>query len=725
MKRTLLRLISLLLMLCLFTPSSLAASAEDAPMVVQDINIRFLFVLDGEICAITYGDTMFQQSGDGWLVRGGLNDGIWGVDLAGEALWLLCRKEGNANAWYEISRAVLDDQGNLTGTEAPLEVVWDLDAENWPSIYGFVVEDDAAYILASNKSWSAQDLYRVDLSSGKGTIIFSDPLDAMTRYKDGQLLLKRFDWDLCDDNGNTLPPEILAFDPASGEAVSIGFMGSHDNGGMLYDPETDGVYFSDESYVYRAAGDTPQTVGYLAMGGSSSGKAVMREGRYILDGYRGMVSATVDPSLLPQRTLRVNRNYLIDDQVLAFAMLHPEIAIESTDRPYSNLEEFSRVMQSDNAPDVFTQELNRDFITLRDRKYLIDLSASEILTDVVGRMASNITRDVLTGGQLFALPYGCDILIHGYYPNLLEELGLTVDDLPTSYEGLMAFIERWREEFFEDNEDMDLFEYCYNLRSFLFNELVDTQLRACQADGVLTLDTPAFRHLLARLEEITPIIDEVAPLRDDEDFYDRLALFTDMYTALIREYPFDERYGTLPLPLALDEQSDPVIGAYLSMLVINPYSQNADIAMELMEYIAEHLPITQRVTMMPEENGPIELANYDAELQRMRQQIALLETRLADITDGSGADLQDELQYLQYQLKDYEDNRWAMTTEEILWYRENIAPYLTFTTVSVSSSNTSEQLYKLRQRYLDGQASADEFIQRFEEIVWMMQQEQN
>lgn len=724
MKSILSRITALALILCLLCPGALAESAAPIP----EITARYMFIRHGMIQALSYEGLAYQRTEDGWLPAGQLYDSVWAVDSDGENLWLIVRQEDMNGSWYELRRAVFDGQGTLTGTEAICEIDWPVNGDDWPPFYGLVVDEDTAYTAVMNEDWSGRDLYRVDLGSGKASLMLSDTLSKITRYKDGLLLAQRSTW--YREDGDRMP-EILLIDPADGRAEVIGKMsGGTDDTGLTYDPETDAIYFSNTSYVYRLDGDAPETVGYLAMRGANADNApaLVHQGRYFVQSYSGLSSSALDPELLPKRILRLHRGAsAIENLVVAFAQTHPDIAVEYVSGDYHSLENFSRVMQGENAADVFLPDLDENFITLRDRKYLVDLSSSQVLMDTVGRMAPNVTRDILVDGKLYALPYALYVSMNSYYPQGLEKAGLTAEDVPASYEGMLDFIERWYNDYAEDNEGMQIFEWCNDLRRFLFDQIYSAQLLACQQDGQLTLDTPTFRRLLSRLEELTPIINEIAPPMSDEEFYNDFsdnALFSDMAENLIREYPIDEAYDTRPMPLALDGASDPLLNSFLYMIALNPYSQNTETAIEFMEYVAENLPLRVKIELMPEETGPLERANYEGELKDMRDRLATMETLLADAPEERRADLEDEINYLQYYIKDYEENRWAMTTEEILWYKENIAPYLVFTTVSVYSDSTAEQLSHLRQRYLDGQASADEFINRYEEIIWMKQQEQ-
>ena len=736
MKQPMKRLISLALILCLTLPAALAETAAGGGDAITsfDTSVRNLFLLGSELYAQDYNDAFYRQVDGGWLPAGVCQDDnidIWNIFSDANKVWLLIRREGTSKepACYQISEAAFDESGRYTGLGEPVTLGWDQDPDDWPSINGLVVDGDTAYVLARHpEDWNLSRLYRVDLTSGEAAKITDEPIEELTAYKDGLLLARRFSWEDLDADGNMLPPQVVSVDPATGELTRLAMMVNLDTAALAYDAETDAAYFCDNTHVYKAAGDTPEIVGYLLPSnmGRENSSSIVYQGRYYVEDANEVSSAPIDPTLKPAHVLRIEQLWEIDDTIREYARLHPDEAIEYTRNYWDNLDEFTRIMQADDAPVIFGLGMSSDFPILRDKKYLVDLSSSQVLMDNVSAMYPHLTRELLVDGQLFALPYYVEASCLGYYPRALEKAGVPEEALPTTFDGLLDFIVTWHDDYFPDNEGMEVVQYAVNLRQSIFWWIFRAQIRASQNGETLTFDTPTIRRLLNRLDEIKPIIDVVAPeieFSDDYEYVADGALITQNECfPMPRAYKSSPEWEAQPLLLSLDDQTPPTMDTIMNVVAVNPYTTETEAAIDLLEYIAQHQSQVFRTSTMPDCNDPIEVYGYDRELESLRNDLAAIERRLEE--DPDNLELKEQLDSYQKIVADLEEQgRWAMTTEEIQWYRENIAPCLTLQTKAYTSANASEQMYTAINRYCDRQMSADEFIQEIDRIVWMVQME--
>lgn len=735
MKRTVSRLFSLLMILCLLCPAALAEGAQESPQTVEtfDSGVRNLFVREDTLYAQTYHDTFYRQVEGGWQSVGAVTEDldIWCIFAEGDTVWLVIRREafGKTEACYQIVPANFDASGNYTGLGDPVTFTPEMDDDNWVSMDSLVVDGDTAYVLSQiPENWDYKRLYRVDMASGETKKVLDGPFGELTAYKDGLLLARRLNWEERDDNDRPLPPQIVAIDPATAEITTVGLMLDWDTAALAYDPEKDACYFCDSTHVFLATEGEPEIVGYLLPSdmGREGSSSLVYQGRYYVADSNEVSSASVDPSLLPRHVLRIQQSYELSDLIREYARLHPDVAIEYVEAYWSDLDAFTRIMQGEHAPVMFSMNMSHDFPILRSKKYLVDLSSSQLLMDTVSAMYPHLTRELLVDGHLYALPIYVEASCLGYYPLALEKAGVPEELMPSTYGELLDFIVTWHDDYFPDNEGMEVVQYADDLRRSIFHWIYDAQQRSCENGETLTYDTPTFRGLLRRLDEITPIIDVVAPKMEDTSDYDYIA-----NNALITEYecyPLPKAYrpspewDAKPLVLSLDDQTPPTIHTYMNVVAVNPYTEETEAAVELLEFIAQNLSQVFRTTTMPDCNDPIEQSGYDSDLAYWTSEIAAMERRLA--ADPDNPDLKDELERYQRNLKNLEEEgRVAMTTEEIMWYRENIAPYLTLTTSAFSSSNAAGQMQSFVNRYCDGQINADEFIQEIDRIVWMVQME--
>lgn len=726
MKHTASRLITIMLIFYLLLPAALAEGGDDGREILPELPRSLIGLLAQEdvLYAVSWSGDAYRQEDGGWTLLGMLDGDAQQVDLSDGAIWMLERWEDTTEerSGYRISKAAVQNGGMLGETQICCDIVWDVNADDWPRCQGFVAEGGEAYVLMEDAmNYGTQNLYRVNLSTGVATKLLSGPLSELRRYKDDLFIARRFSWEeYYGADGSEQPPQIVTIDPNTGAVETIGLMTGYADGALAYAPETGEVYFSNSSYVYRAAGNAPERVGYLIPSGMEHEglPAVVWQGRYYVHEVNGLISSSVDPAQLPERTLRVAHVYEVEKIIHDFARLHPEIAVEYVEWVPSGADELTRHMQSSAAADVYSCMIDKDFVNLRDKKYMVDLSSSAVLTETVARMDERLTAALYLDGKLCALPCAIGVSVDGYYPGAWEKAGVPLELVPSTYGELLDFIVTWYNDYLADNKGMQFSEMSYDLRSELVFTVCLKQILRCQADGKApTLDDPTVRALLTRLEEIAPIIEEVAPVDGWYEWSEDNALFTEDANPLPRTW----RWGNPPQPmiLGLDNETEPVILANMGVLTVNPYSENADIAIELLAYIAQHLPDTLKIALMPDENDPIPYYSEE-DLAYWRAQAAETERLLEEAPEEDRAELQATLQWERELLASAEEDPWAYTPEDIAFYRENIEPYLV---CGLSQVFGTDQVNGIMIRYLDGQLSLDDYIREFDRIVWMIQME--
>lgn len=723
MKRVLKQLISIVLVLSLFVPGAMAA--DHSPMVSETLPSWTIDVIshDGILYVLT-GDGLYQKVEEGWMLLDSTVMYALDMDADDETVYLIEEAYDEEDSGYRILRMAFQDQGMLAQPTESCSIHWDIDSDAWVNISGFAVQGGDAYLLIENVMFGGGDciLYRVSLSDGKGEKVLAGPFTELIGYKDGLLLARQYnESEALQPDGTYLPPEVVTIDPENGTTTLIGVMDNHNDGALAYDAETDNIYFSNSSGVFRVTDSAPEQVGRLfpSFGMREYSHAAIYQGRYYIDDeLDGVISSSVDPALMATHVLRIEPSDGIEPQLRDFAKQHPEIAIEYVLDVPREADKFLDSMKTAQV-DVYSCWLESDFIHLRDKKYVADLASSDVLTNTVQAMIPNLTRELLVEGHLYALPVGIGGSMPGYYPAAFEEAGISLEEIPKSYEELLDFIVTWYEEYLPYYDNIAFWRYAYDLFADLLERIIDTQILTCIAEGVpVTFDTPAMHSLLNRLVDLKSVIYEVAP--PSEEWNDKeFALFMD--SCRVRPERYLSREAALRL--SLDDQTPPVVQVYLDVMYINPYSENVDMAMELLEYLAQNLDICTATALMVDQNEPIETMGHADNLAYAQERVALAELALAEAAEADRADFEEALRMAQDFLSMVESERFAMTSEEIAEYRQEIAAYYTCMTDNFATVNNSEQISNLRQRLIDGQIGADEFIRQMESIVRMMQLE--
>ena len=706
------RFLAILLTVFLLCP---AAQAEDGAAIPS---VMAFASLGGDLYALSY-DGVYRMADAGW--QKGLDAyNIRAIAAGSGGLYLLAAETGGDEA-FEIRLAARMEDGSLAEPEPVCTVQWGLRGGDWPEMHGFAVYGDMACVLvfdeaASEGKWFNNSLYRVSLTDGRADKLGQGLMNGLTVDGEGRVLT-------CDSER----AQVVAVDLAAGTLTDAAPLPGTDCGGLAYDARTDTVYFRRGNGLYDLKG---AQYGYLpasfampeTMAAATHGGCYYVTDQGAMEGY---VSCAVDPALLPSRMLRVcGQGYHISEQANDYAKAHPDVAVTFAEDAPQDAEAFLRHMQSENAADIYVMALDCGYFdALRDKGYLADLSSSDALMSIANRVYPQLTRDFLTDGHLYALPVYLYAYTAGYHPAALDKVGLTDGDLPASYGELLDFIACWEEEYYDEYPEMSLYGTASDLFEALFNELLDARLLLCEAKGEApTFNTPEMRALLARLEQLRPVISEMVPFpgegvavqRDAE----RQLLITNHIPLPTTFFNREEQ----PLLLTLTEGGAPVISANMTVMVANPYSENLDLAAELMAYVMENLPQEQKTTMMPSENVPIEDFMYTAVIGMYRDSVAAAAARLEDCDPAERAELEAQMRDAQAELSAQEQSRWAFGEEDIAIYRERIAPYLIASATNLFSG-TEGETQTLRRRYLDGQMELEQFIREFDRMVAMRMQE--
>lgn len=717
MKGLLEKMLACLLMLCLCCP------AARADMVVfSGASVESLVSLSGELYGSSWQGIM-RLDGEGWTMAA---DGVTNarcLAASGTALYVL---EQESMDEYRVERLIPQADGVLAGPEPVCETR--LDAV---TVFAAASTDEELYLLCADESsldWDTRLLYAVSLADGAVRTLAKGALSGLAVYKDGRLLSLR--------NHR----EIVALNPASGEEEVLAELPVAEDethaGGLAYDAETDVLCYRTSEGVFGLDGDLdePRQLGFLsAFSSSYDDPAVIHRGRYYLLAWQnesGYVSSALDPNLLPKRTLRISTGATVANLLSGFVLEHPDIAVQSDDSTPGRVDVMLRDMQSEQASDVYLIGLDWGFFgALREKKYAVDLSSSEILMETVGRMDPNLTKDFLVDGRLYAVPVAVSASVPELYPAAFERVGLPVEDAPRSYEELLDFIVRWHDDFLAEQDEVTLFgATSEDLFAELLEDMLDLRLLACEREGISpSFGTPEMRKLLTRLEEIRPLLSEVAPKQEGWVIID-LSGGSDRNLMDFHGNPLPANFrssGDVPVvPLSLTKGGEPVIPLQMDVLLVNPYSEHQDAAIELLEYVAEHLSPSLRATLMPDENTPIEDAFATQRIEALEEELAALEAQRESVAPEELAEYESRLKDQRVQLAQARENLYAFNAEDLVRYHAEVMPHLAVMSSPFHSANAFSTLDSLKKRYLDGQIGLEQFLAECDRTVETMLLEQ-
>lgn len=369
----------------------------------------------------------------------------------------------------------------------------------------------------------------------------------------------------------------------------------------------------------------------------------------------------------------------------AFWRAHPEPAYESVwyDPFADTVEEIERVQ-----PDVFLWRLyNDDLHRAMDAGLTAELSESPAIAEAVSNMMPWV-RDAVTDGEgrLMALPVSARPWPFTWYQDAWDAAGLTVDDVPRSYEELLDFLDAWAENpapgvcasrLVRWNTGQEKYNYMYWLTELL---LLSHEMQQRHAGEAVCFSTPEFIELAARARETGLALYEAEPRQS------RRKGMPQLFQSDIRVGEHANNglpYGlshSVPLRLRRDQ---PTL-TYLSMeaVCVRNGSPLADEGLLLLEHLAQ--------------NGGVERAKTSFSWGRV----------YAMVTDFPAGDYPSE-----GGRTGHVDEGWLAD------YRAYDGEFVTYPTSFREAGNVETAKEKVMMRFFSGEIDAEAFARSLDELI--------
>lgn len=584
-----------------------------------------------------------------------------------------------------------------------------------------IMDEEAAYWFVRDNATGGYQLFRIQLSDGEVTELLAqlniinviesdDPTSFFVVYRtlEGEYGAPYYHLASFDRRDGTQRSEPLTLaDDASWLAGSL----------VAYDAASGQLYgtFADDDKLYCLNPDgTSRQSGYLEPGEYSG--ALIEDGEFVLYGVDGCQRVPLEQEIKePEVQLQVLGG--VDEEVLqAFRQLHPEVEVKES-YGYLSPEDFAQqmVLQDSTYDIYFVDFTDIDFRNVMEKHYCVDLSGSEIIRADVQAMVPEVVARVTEGERIYALPCYYGASAPAYYASVLESLGLTEADLPTTYDEFLDFVV-WFDTYRESlPEPVYLFNHILVYRA-LVRMITTTQVDNCiRAGEPITVDTPEYRALLERLTALRPVLERCS-WTGQRGFCDGEWLFEEGASV----YGID---GLLPFFPAIAAGDKPSAEGAIGIAFINPYSQHQELALELLELEAANRTAYSRVGLYADANEPVLNEEWTAEVETMQQQLEEKQALLATADPEDVRDLQMEVDSIQVYMEGMEVTKYDLTEEQIQAYRARVYDIVIPETDWMSILQGDFTASSLMRRLEDGALSVDGFVDLLAREMWMRQEE--
>lgn len=601
------------------------------------------------------------------------------------------------------------------------------------------VQDGEVVRLTENYGEGESSLLVERYALDTGKLIAQQGVDSTLRalcaYKDGKYLALVQPVPGPEDMEAPMT-QIAVYDPATGGTTLVATLNGSYLNNLTYDRESDTAYYCGDATIYAvplATGES-RVSAYLpvnAWSGSDTTFAAISGGMIVYANGDGTYVRRLDAPEMAAGALTV-ANEGGTTKHMAVVAEHPELNVTLASNYPQTMEELTTAMVSGTGSmDVLCLTTSYNPVErLIDKGYAADMSGYPELMAVVGRMDPRFTQSVMRDGKLYALPVALSTNTLGVNADVMEKLGLTESDLPTTWLEFLDFAANYYYDYGEENADVVLMDL--NMRRSLFQMIRDQYVAAQLRDtGSVSFDTPLFRKLMQALEaidftELDPYEvkgDKVWEGNDANEFYEKQQLFTRYSEASPRSMG-QSGYGrsNQPLVLRLDAETEPVLPVSMTVMIVNPRSTRMDQAAAYLTAYAGHYDAeTENIMFFPDQNDPVPNSYYEVQKQSYEESLRDVDSRIEKADESEKASLRETREQIQGYLDELENQRMSVTEEMIQAYREQVAPYLYVTPQTpLTNPESSNELDTLTSQYLDHAIDLDTYIREMDQRVRMM-----
>ena len=339
---------------------------------------------------------------------------------------------------------------------------------------------------------------------------------------------------------------------------------------------------------------------------------------------------------------------------------------------------------------------------------------SEALAEYVSGMYPAVSGALMKDGKALGVPFDAMPEGPGLCAGALKALGLTIDDVPTSWPELIdwlnGLIPTAEIPLWEDGGSAE------QIRRELVDRILDAYRLELGAGTVSGYDTDELRAALAAVERLDAegLCEQFERVGEAFEFY---PLFTSIAMDGISGATYQEEYDTIPLYLSLSDALPRRIALRSSVAIINPYSAHIDLATRFLETLAEQDTQRSRAMLRPDANETVRSADYERHTAEYDAKIARLEAELETAADDVKDVIEQDLDNARTLRARMENWYWVVSRESLEHYRANDAG------VTFDMRRRYSSYDEIRQ-YCAGQMSMDEFIAALQRTLEMMRLEE-
>lgn len=567
-----------------------------------------------------------------------------------------------------------------------------------------------------------------DLSTGEVKTIPVDYAVNAVAYKGDSILLVAQNYESAYDRTTqeSRKPDYVVYNLSTGEAAAPAPLPENvSQSGMAYLPDADAVVYLNRGKIMELVNglkDVKQ-VGYTTMDYANR-IGLLSDGTLGIHGYNGISISTINQNFDPGEFLTVYGGNM-DQGTIAFTKKYPQVPVYASDNYYSSMTDMAAALSSGEPIDVLRMGLSfSPFEQMKRKGYCADLSGDGDIVSFVEKLYPFAKTHCMKDGQVVAVPSNAWFSSESVSENIMEEMGLKKEDIPSNMVDLCEFITRWNDDFAEDYPNyMPIEVWEGPLKKAVLSMILEKYSLYQEYMGQPpTFDTPLFRELMNAWQQMrTDELDRAIKRASSGD---------EMYLEpLIMNYGggFADAYSNkLDRPLSLTADTPALYEMNCSYTFINPKTKHMNYALDLVKCYLDNMSGESQYLLLSTKTEPLENPNYADSINGIERWIKDLEKNLAKASEDEKRELEDQLQDARKELEDAKNRKYSISAEKLENYKTNVVPYAVMRAESLwnfSDKSVSSEISSILARLSDGDMSVDQFITEMDGKLRMIQLE--
>ncbi len=446
--------------------------------------------------------------------------------------------------------------------------------------------------------------------------------------------------------------------------------------------------------------------------------AVTPSGCYVAGEYGGVVVRKIDRSEEAKTTLAISYSGDLTNAILKFQNAHDNVNVRLV---YDTGNALDGLLTKSAQWDILILNSQYDAQILRpilNRGWALPIQSEAVRAFVSGALPG-VSAPLMQNGEVLGMPIDVECYIAGVNVGCLNAMNLSIDDIPTNWPDLLAYIQSliptatvplvdW-----QDSAD--------NLRADLLWAILESYDLEIQAGAQSGYDTPELRAALEALDKLDLEALNAQAQRANEEtnrHYNPMFGWHSACATPSGEKYLDE-YQFIPLALSFSKDSPARLPMDCNVAILNPASENVDLANDFLDILMEQMDADACAAFNPADAKPLLDENvYNKQTQQQDDMIAQLETALETAAESAKQELQEKLDHERSIRLEMEDWYWTISEESLARYRANADGAM----LNLPSGSFSD-LYTLVWEHVEKREATDALIRTLQKKLDMSRME--